>query len=86
MCCQSRPTKILPGLSQRLHPKDPGIWPEAVHLPRQPVHPVGPKAVYKFTKHQRYILTQIENIPQKHIIYIRKEIDYQKRNLLLRYI
>ena len=34
----------------------------------------------------RYILTQTEDIPQKHITSIRKEIDYQKRNLLLRYI
>ena len=41
---------------------------------------------FKFIQKHRYILTQIENIPQKHIIYIRKEIDNQKRNLLLRYI
>jgi len=38
--------------------------------------------MHKVTRHHRYILTQTEDIPQKHITSIRKEIDYQKRNLL----
>jgi len=48
--CGSASDFQLPDLSQRLHPQGPGIWAEAVCLPRQPVHPIGPKAVYKVTK------------------------------------